>query len=104
MAKYLRMYTVGEMLKIEFLEPYKLPVEEIAKSISLPVWQITAIIEDGTPMTTEVDLLLTKYFGMSEGFFMRWQEDYNLRKAKKQLHKKLMQIVPIAKLNKAAVL
>ena len=102
MAKYIEMDTVGEMLKREFLEPYNLSIEEIAQSISFPAWQITATVENGIPMTTELDLLLTKYFGMSEGFFIRWQESYNLRKAKRQLHKKLIQITPIAKLNRAA--
>jgi addiction module HigA family antidote len=91
------MDTVGEMLKEEFLDAYKLSVEEIAESISFPAWQITATIENGIPMTTELDLLLTKYFGMSEGFFMRWQESYNVRKIKRQLHKKLAQVIPLAK-------
>jgi len=49
-------------------------------------------------MTAELDLLLTKYFGMSEGFFIRWQDSYNLRKAKRQLRNELSQIVPFAKL------
>ena len=33
-------------------------------------------------MTADLDLLLAKYFGMSEGFFVRWQESYNARIAK----------------------
>lgn len=104
MAKYLKMSTVGEMLKTEFLEPYNLSAEEIADAVSFPTWQIMAIIENGAQMTAELDLLLTKYFGMSEGFFIRWQNSYNLRKAKRHLRNKLAQIVPLAKLNRAAVL
>ena len=104
MAKYLKMNTVGEMLKTEFLEPYNLSAEEIAEAISFPAWQIMAIIENGAQMTAELDLLLTKYFGMSEVFFIRWQDSYNLRQAKRHLRHKLSQIVPLAKLNRAAVL
>jgi len=104
MAKYLEMSTVGKMLKEEFLDPYNLSVEEIAQAISFPSWHITATIENGIPMTTELDLLLTKYFGMSEGFFMRWQESYNVRIAKKLIHKKLMRIIPYTKLKQTAAL
>jgi addiction module HigA family antidote len=86
MVKHLKMNTVGEMFKEEFLEPYNLSVEEIAQSISFPAWQITATIENGIPMTTELDLLLTKYFGMSEGFFMRWQESYNVTTMQRTLN------------------
>lgn len=75
--------TVGEMLKDEFLDQFNLSVEELAAAISFPSWKITAIVESGYPMTAELDLLLTKYFGMSEGFFMRWQESYDYRKEKK---------------------
>ena len=81
MPKYIEMLTAGEMLKDEFLDPFNLSVEELAQSISFPAWQINAMIESGYPMTAELDLLLSKYFGMSEGFFMRWQESYDLRKA-----------------------
>ncbi|MCL2844534.1 MAG: HigA family addiction module antitoxin [Chitinivibrionia bacterium] len=104
MTKYLKMSTVGEMLKNEFLDPYNLSIEEIAQAISFPSWQIAATIENGIPMTTELDLLLTKYFGMSEGFFMRWQESYNVRIAKRLIHKKLTQIIPYAKLKRVAAL
>jgi len=104
MKKYIELETVGTVLKEEFIEPHNLTIEQVAKAISVPAWRLFAIIEGGEPMTTDLDLLLTKYFGMSEGFFIRWQESYNARIAKRQLRKKLAKIIPFNKLNKIAVL
>ena len=104
MIKVLEMDSVGEMLKKEFLIPYGLSVQEVADTIGFPAWQISAVVENGIAMTTELDLLLAKYFGLSEGFFMRWQESYNLRKAKRLLRKRLAEIIPFEKLNRTAVL
>jgi addiction module HigA family antidote len=104
MASRVDLEPVGTVLYEEFIEPNKLTVDEVAKAISTPVWKITAIIENGFPMTAEIDLLLTKYFGMSPGFFMRWQQHYDERIAKRSLRKKLAGIVPFAKINRATAL
>jgi len=104
MKKYIEMETVGTVLKEEFIEPNGLTVERVAKAISVPAWRLFAIIDGGEPMVADLDLLLTKYFGMSEGFFIRWQESYNARIAKRQLRRELARIIPFNKLNKIAVL
>jgi addiction module HigA family antidote len=85
--KYIELETIGTVLKKEFIEPNNLTIEQVASAISVPAWRLFAVIERGEPMTA--DLLLAKYFGMSEGFFVRWQESYNARIAKRQLRKKL---------------
>jgi len=104
MKKYIEMETVGTVLKEEFIEPHNLTIEQVAKAISVPAWRLFAVVDGGEPMATDLDLLLTKYFGMSEGFFIRWQESYNARIAKRQLRKKLAKVIPFNKLNKIAVL
>ncbi len=38
-----------------------------------------AVIDGGEQMAADLDLLLTKYFGLTEGYFLRMQELYNLR-------------------------
>jgi addiction module HigA family antidote len=87
--KYIELETVGTVLKEEFIEPNNLTIEQVASAISVPAWKLLAVIEGGEPMTADLDLLFAKYFGMSEGFFVRWQESYNARIAKRQLQKKL---------------
>jgi plasmid maintenance system antidote protein VapI len=76
----------------------------VASAISVPIWKLLAIIEGGEQMTADLDLLLTKYFGMSEGFFTRWQDSYNARIAKRRLQKKLAEIIPISNFGKVAAL
>ena len=104
MKKHIELETVGTVLKEEFIEPYNLTIEQVANAISVPAWRLFAVIEGGEPMTVELDLLLTKYFGMSEGFFIRWQKSYDTRIAKRQLRRKITDIVPLNKLSKVAVL
>jgi addiction module HigA family antidote len=104
MKKYIELETVGTVLKEEFIEPCNLTIEQVANAISVPVWRLFAVIDGGEPMAADLDLLLTKYFGMSEGFFIRWQESYNARAAKRQLRKKLARIIPFNELNKVAIL
>jgi len=104
MKKYIEMETVGTVLKEEFIKPNGLTVEQVANAISVPAWRLFAVIDGGEPMVADLDLLLTKYFGMSDGFFIRWQESYNARIAKRQLRRKLARVIPFNKLNKIAVL
>jgi len=97
MKNYIELETVGTVLKEEFIEPNDLTIEQVANAISVPLWKLLAVVEGGEPMTADLDLLLTKYFGMSEGFFVRWQESYNTRIAKRQLRKRLAEVIPLNK-------
>jgi len=103
MKKYIELETVGTVLKEEFIEPHKLTVEQVAKAISVPAWRLFAVIDGGEPMAADLDLLLTKYFGLTEGYFLRMQELYNLRLAKQKLRKKLSNVIPVFKLPKKVV-
>jgi len=103
MKKYIELETVGTVLEEEFIEPYNLTIEQVANAISVPAWRLFAVIEGGEPITADLDLLLTKYFGLSEGYFLRMQELYNLRLAKQKLRRKLSNIIPIFNLPKQAV-
>ena len=45
-------------------------------------------------VTAETDLLLTRYFGLSEGLFLRLQATYDLENAKLSLRDRLTAIRP----------
>ncbi len=47
-------------------------------------------------MDAELDLRLTRYFGMSEGFFLRLQNRHDILEAKRALNGALDRIVPRA--------
>lgn len=86
----------GEMLLSEFMEPLDLTVEAMAELIAISPDRITAVIDGASPMDGELDLRLGRYFGMSEGFFLRSQDQYELLEAKRALNGELDRIVPRA--------
>ena len=84
----------GEILKYEFLEKFKISENTLAKAIGIPYSTIKEIIEAATPISADIDLRLCRYFGLSEGYFLRLQNAYELMEAKRKLGKKLNQINP----------
>lgn len=86
----------GEMLVSEFLEPLDMPVEALAEAIAVPAIRLQSVISGQAPMDAELDLRLGRYFGMSEGFFLRLQDQYELLEAKRALNGELDRIVPRA--------
>ncbi len=86
----------GEMLVTEFMEPLSLDVGELAIALAVPAANIQAVIDGVRAMDAALDLRLARYFGMSEGFFMRLQIQYELLEAKRALNGELDRIVPRA--------
>ncbi len=86
----------GEMLVSEFMEPLDLDAESLAAAIDVPVDAMVALIQGKRPINGELDLRLTRYFRMSEGFFLRLQAQYEIVEAKRALNGALDRIVPRA--------
>lgn len=86
----------GELLLSEFLEPLTVPVEVLAAAIDVPAARIHAVIDGTKPVDAELDLRLGRYFRMSEGFFLRLQDSYELLEAKRALNGVLDRIAPRA--------
>jgi len=86
----------GALLVSEFMEPMGLSVAELSRAIDLPSGRLEAMIAGEQAVDAELDLRLTRYFGMSEVFFMRLQIQYELLEAKRALNGELDRIVPRA--------
>lgn len=86
----------GEMLRLEFMEPAKASVEQLAAAIGVRSEQLGDVLEGRRRMDADLDLRLGRYFGMSEGFFLRLQDSYELLEAKRALKGELERIVPRA--------
>ena len=86
----------GEILASEFMEPLGLDSMQLAQAIGARAEQIEAVVAGKRPIDAELDLRLTRYFRMSEGFFLRLQTDYELLEAKRALNGELDRIVPRA--------
>jgi addiction module HigA family antidote len=88
--------TVGEILLEEFLKPLELSQNALARAIGVPPRRINEIVLGKRAVTADTDLRLTRYFRMSEGFFLRLQMDCDLRIQRRALGNKLDFIKPRA--------
>lgn len=86
----------GELLVSEFMEPLELDCASLAAAIGIGAARLSAVIAGNARMDGELDLRLARYFRMSEGFFLRLQDQFEIREAKRVLDGDLDQIVPRA--------
>lgn len=84
----------GEMLREEFLKPLGLTNYRLAKEIDVPAQRIGDIIAGKRGITADTDLRLCRFFGLTDGWWLRLQGDYDTRLARAALAKKLAKIKP----------
>ena len=94
--EFLHFSTVGEILLEEFLKPLDISQNALARAIDVPPRRINEIVLGKRGMTADTDLRLTRYFGLSEGYFLRLQMDYDLRMQKREMQEALKAIRPRA--------
>ena len=82
----------GEMLEEEFLKPLGLTKYRLAKDIGVPAQRIGEIVSGKRAVTVDTDLRLCRYFGMSDGWWLRGQVAYDTAIAKEALQKELATI------------
>ena len=86
--------TPGDLLWHEFMEPLGLTKYRLAKEIGVPPQRIGAIINGKRSITADTCLRLCRYFGLSEGYWLRAQNHSDLRRAKLAIADELDAIVP----------
>lgn len=95
MTKLIAPVSPGEMLEEEFLKPLGLSKYRLAKSIAVPAQRIGDIVAGKRGITADTDLRLCRFFGLSEGWWLRLQASYDTAIAKRKLAKVLDKIVPL---------
>ena len=68
----------GEMLDEEFLKPLGLSKYRLAKDIGVPAQRIGEIVAGRRAITADTDLRLCRYFGLSDGWWLRGQANYDM--------------------------
>ena len=84
----------GEILKEEFLREIGMSQNQLAHAIGVPGNRIHAIVNGTRAITADSDLRLCKFFGLSEGYFLRLQNAYDTLEAKRRLAGEIAQIKP----------
>ena len=75
----------GEILKEEFFRPLGSSQYRLAKEIGVPPRRINEIVQGKRAVTTDTDLRLCKFLGLSESFWSSLQIDYDREMLKPQL-------------------
>ena len=85
----------GELLDVEFLIPLGITKYRIAKEIGVPAQRIGEIVAGRRAVTADTDLRLCKYFGLSEGYWLRVQNKYDVEIARRKIQAQLDGITPL---------
>jgi addiction module HigA family antidote len=95
MKKLIELDHIGKILFDEFMEPYKLSQNALAKAIGVAPSRITDIVNGRRGITADTDLRLTRLFGLSEGYFLRLQEHIETTLVKQKIGNELARIIPL---------
>jgi addiction module HigA family antidote len=92
----LKPVTPGELLLGEFLIPMGLTKYRVAKEIGVPAQRIGEIVAGRRAITADTDLRLCRFFGLSNGYWLRAQAAYDTDVAARELASALRRIKPWA--------
>ncbi|MCM8731776.1 HigA family addiction module antitoxin [Hephaestia sp. GCM10023244] len=86
----------GDVLREDFLIGSDITLDEVAAGADLSRDRLARIVASLDDVDAAVDARLTRYFGMSEGFFLRLQNSYDLEEVRLRDGDALDRIVPRA--------
>jgi antitoxin HigA-1 len=84
----------GELLLEEFLKPMGITQYRLAKEIAVPAQRISEIVAGRRSITADTDLRLCRFFGLSNGYWLRAQAAYDTELAEPSLAATLALITP----------
>jgi antitoxin HigA-1 len=84
----------GEILLEEFLKPMVISQYRLAKEIGVSQRRVGEIVAGTRGVTADTGLRLSRFFGMSDGFWTGLQMDHDAAQAKDVLAKTLAKITP----------
>ncbi len=67
----------GELLKEEFLDPMGITAYRLAKDIGVDRMRIHEIVHGERSVDSDTAVKLSRYFGMSEGYWVKAQARYD---------------------------
>ena len=84
----------GEILLEEFLKPMGITKYRLAKELGVSQRRIGEIVTGNRGITADTGLRLSKFFGMSDGFWIGLQADYDQAMTKDAMSRVLDRITP----------
>jgi antitoxin HigA-1 len=90
----LKPVSPGELLLEEFLLPMGITRYRLAKEIGVPAQRIGEIVAGRRAITADTDLRLCRFFGLSNGYWLRAQVAHDTEVAEEALADELAHIKP----------
>ena len=90
--------TPGELLAEEYLKPRGISNYRLAKEIGVPAQRIGDIVAGKRSITADTDLRLCRFFGLSNGYWLRAQVAHDTEVAERKIGPRLGNIKPWATL------
>src|SRR4030065_2614454 len=100
-AKKLAPIHPGEILMEEFLEPMGISQYKLAKDISVPPRRINEIVHGKRSISADTALRLSRYFKLSERFWLNLQGRFDLETEKDRLNGRIEAEVKIFETSRA---
>ena len=86
--------TPGELLAEEFLKPMGITRYRLAKEIGVPAQRVGDIVAGKRSISADTDLRLCRFFGLSNGYWLRAQAAFDTEVAERTIGPKLGKIKP----------
>lgn len=86
--------TPGELLREEFLIPLGISQYRLAREIGVPTQRISDIVAGKRAITADTDLRLCRFFGLSNGYWLRAQAAHDTEVAEVALAETIAKIKP----------
>jgi addiction module HigA family antidote len=92
--KKLELTHPGRILREELMKPIGLSAYALAKALDVPLPRVNDIVREKRSISPEMAVLLSTYFGMSDGYWISLQSYYDLENAKDRVSKQVARIQP----------
>ncbi|MEI9926790.1 MAG: HigA family addiction module antitoxin [Sphingomonas sp.] len=86
----------GDILREDFLIGTAISLDEVASGAGIDHERLVALVASKGAIDAGIDARLTRYFGMSDGYFLRLQNAYDLEEVHRREGAELDRIVPRA--------
>jgi addiction module HigA family antidote len=84
----------GKILREEFMEPVGLSAYGLAKALDVPLPRVNDIVREKRSISPEMAVLLSVYFGTSDGYWINLQAHFDLEMAKDKVGEQAARINP----------
>jgi len=91
----------GEILMEEFLKPLGISQYKLAKDINVPARRVNEIVHGKRSISADTALRLSRYFNLSERFWLNLQARYDLEMEKDKFEGRIESEVKVLELQSA---